>query len=48
MVMLFLGRPVCLILACAVLGSLLMPFMAITLLWILNTSRATAQWRNRP
>ena len=46
MVMLFLGQPVYLILAYGVLGALFMPFMAITLLWILNTDRTPAPWRN--
>ncbi|MFC3170064.1 MULTISPECIES: Nramp family divalent metal transporter [Paracoccus] len=46
MVMLFLGQPVYLILAYGVLGALFMPFMAITLLWILNTDRTPAEWRN--
>ncbi|VDS07845.1 Divalent metal cation transporter MntH [Paracoccus haematequi] len=46
MVMLFLGQPVYLILAYGVLGALFMPFMAITLLWILNTARTPAEWRN--
>lgn len=46
MVMLFLGQPVYLILAYGVLGALFMPFMAITLLWILNTDRTPAAWRN--
>ncbi|MDT1062700.1 Nramp family divalent metal transporter [Paracoccus sp. CPCC 101403] len=48
MVMMFLGQPVYLILAYGVLGSLFMPYMAITLLWILNTDRVPAEWRNRP
>ena len=46
MIMLFLGQPVYLVLAYGVLGSLFMPFLAITLLWILNTDRVPAQWRN--
>lgn len=46
MIMLFLGQPVYLILAYGVLGALFMPFMAITLLWILNTARTPAEWRN--
>ncbi|MCJ8138990.1 Nramp family divalent metal transporter [Falsirhodobacter halotolerans] len=47
MIMMFLGQPVYLILAYGVLGSLFMPFMAITLLWILNTDRIPAEWRNK-
>jgi len=46
MVMLFLGQPVYLILAYGVLGALFMPFMSVTLLWILNTNRVPKQWRN--
>ncbi|OWJ75355.1 Nramp family divalent metal transporter [Haematobacter genomosp. 1] len=46
MVMLFLGQPVYLILAYGVLGALFMPFMSVTLLWILNTDRVPKQWRN--
>ena len=46
MVMMFLGRPVVLILAYGVLGAFFMPFLALTLLWILNTDRVPRQWRN--
>jgi Mn2+/Fe2+ NRAMP family transporter len=46
MIMLFLGRPVWLILAYGVLGAFFMPFMSVTLLWILNTSRTPERWRN--
>ncbi|WP_273692248.1 Nramp family divalent metal transporter [Ketogulonicigenium vulgare] len=48
MVMLFLGQPVYLILAYGVLGALFMPFMSVTLLWILNTDRVPREWRNGP
>jgi Mn2+/Fe2+ NRAMP family transporter len=44
--MLFLGQPVYLILAYGVLGALFMPFMAVTLLWLLNTDRVPKAWRN--
>jgi Mn2+/Fe2+ NRAMP family transporter len=47
MVMMFLGKPVGLILAYGVLGAFFMPFLAVTLLWILNTDRTPAEWRNR-
>ena len=47
MVMMFLGKPVGLILAYGVLGAFFMPFLAITLLWILNTDRTPAEWRNK-
>ncbi|ANG98717.1 iron transporter [Brucella pseudogrignonensis] len=46
MIMMFLGQPIYLILAYGVLGALFMPFMSVTLLWILNTDRVPAQWRN--
>jgi Mn2+/Fe2+ NRAMP family transporter len=47
MVMLFLGKPVWLILAYGVLGAFFMPFLAITLLWLLNTDRTPVEWRNK-
>ncbi|NHA70258.1 Nramp family divalent metal transporter, partial [Phycicoccus flavus] len=47
-VLMLLGKPVYLILAYGVLGSLFMPFLAVTLLWILNTDRVPRQWRNKP
>ncbi|GAB3989117.1 Nramp family divalent metal transporter [Nocardioides marmoraquaticus] len=47
MIMLFLGQPVWLIVAYTVLGAFFMPFLAITLLWLLNTDRTPAEWRNR-
>jgi hypothetical protein len=45
--MLFAGQPVYLILAYGVLGAVFMPFLAITLLWLLNTDRVPAEWRNK-
>jgi hypothetical protein len=36
-----------LILAYGVLGALFMPFMAVTLLWLLNTDRVPVAWRNK-
>ncbi len=48
MTMMFLGQPVGLILAYGVLGALFMPFLAITLLWLLNTDRVPKEWRNKP
>lgn len=48
MIMMFLGRPVVLILAYGVLGAFFMPFLALTLLWILNTDRVPRTWRNGP
>ena len=47
MVMMFLGEPVWLILAYGVLGAFFMPFLAVTLLWLLNTDRTPAEWRNQ-
>ncbi|WP_374929237.1 Nramp family divalent metal transporter [Kytococcus sedentarius] len=47
MIMMFLGEPVWLILAYGVLGAFFMPFLAVTLLWILNTDRTPALWRNK-
>lgn len=47
MIMMFLGEPVWLILAYGVLGAFFMPFLAVTLLWILNTDRTPAMWRNK-
>ncbi|MCL8024868.1 Nramp family divalent metal transporter [Nocardioides bruguierae] len=46
MAMLFLGKPVYLILAYGVLGAVFMPFLAVTLLWLLNTHRVPAGARN--
>ena len=47
MVMLFLGEPVWLILAYGVLGAFFMPFLAVTLLWLLNSDRTPREWRNK-
>jgi Mn2+/Fe2+ NRAMP family transporter len=47
MVMMFLDKPVGLILAYGVLGAFFMPFLAVTLLWLLNTDRTPAEWRNK-
>lgn len=45
--LLFLDQPVALIIAYGVLGALFMPFLSLTLLWLLNTKRTPKQWRNR-
>jgi Mn2+/Fe2+ NRAMP family transporter len=45
--MLYLGKPVYLILAYGVLGAFFMPFLAVTLLWLLNTDRVPRGWRNK-
>jgi Mn2+/Fe2+ NRAMP family transporter len=47
MTMMFLGEPVWLILAYGVLGAFFMPFLAVTLLWLLNTERTPEEWRNK-
>lgn len=46
MALLFLERPFALIVAYGVLGSLFMPFLAGTLIWLLNSGRVAAEWRN--
>ncbi|MFJ6003074.1 Nramp family divalent metal transporter [Arthrobacter sp. NPDC092385] len=47
MVLLLIGRPFFLILLYGVLGSFFMPFLAITLLVLLNSTRLASQWRNK-
>ena len=46
MALLFLDRPFGLVVAYGVLGAFFMPFLALTLLWLLNSSRTPAQHRN--
>ena len=46
MMLLFMDRPFGLIVAYGVLGSLFMPFLAGTLLWLLNSDRVPKEWRN--
>ena len=46
MLLLILDKPVFLILLYGVLGALFMPFLAVTLLGLLNTSRTPGKWRN--
>ncbi|GGF32241.1 iron transporter [Marmoricola endophyticus] len=46
-ILIYLGKPVALILAYGVLGAFFMPFLAVTLLWILNTDRVPREWRNK-
>ncbi|MCY6798714.1 hypothetical protein OYA92_24685, partial [Escherichia coli] len=46
MLLLLLDKPVFLILLYGVLGALFMPFRAVTLLGLLNTSRTPKKWRN--
>lgn len=45
-VLLFMDNPFGLIVAYGVLGSLFMPFLAGTLLWLLNSKRVPAEWRS--
>jgi Mn2+/Fe2+ NRAMP family transporter len=45
--LIFLGQPVYLILAYGVLGAFFMPFLSVTLLWMLNTDRVPHEWRNK-
>jgi zinc transporter ZupT len=40
-------RPIGLIVLYGVLGALFMPFLAITLLWLLNSSRTPVEWRSQ-
>ncbi|WP_151640784.1 Nramp family divalent metal transporter [Corynebacterium sp. 11A] len=46
MLLLFLGRPVVLVLLYGVLGAFFMPFLGFTLLILLNTDATPKQWRN--
>ncbi|PSK86293.1 Mn2+/Fe2+ NRAMP family transporter [Murinocardiopsis flavida] len=46
MLLLLLGQPVTLIIVYGVLGSAFMPFLAFTLMWLLNSKRTPQQWRN--
>lgn len=46
MLLLFLGRPFGLVIAYGALGAFFMPFLAITLLWLLNSARVPRRWRN--
>lgn len=46
MLLLFMDRPFGLIVAYGVLGSLFMPFLAGTLLWLLNSNRVPTEWRS--
>ena len=41
-----MDRPFGLIVAYGVLGSLFMPFLAGTLIWLLNSSRTPKEWRS--
>ncbi|MFD5587826.1 Nramp family divalent metal transporter [Streptomyces sp. NPDC058733] len=45
-VLLFQGQPFRLIILYGVLGAAFMPFLALTLIWLLNSSRTPRHWRN--
>lgn len=46
MVLLFQGQPFRLIILYGVLGAAFLPFLALTLIWLLNSARTPAEWRN--
>ncbi|MEV3861116.1 Nramp family divalent metal transporter [Streptomyces sp. NPDC050095] len=45
-VLLFQGQPFRLVILYGVLGAAFMPFLALTLVWLLNSSRTPTSWRN--
>jgi Mn2+/Fe2+ NRAMP family transporter len=45
-VLLFQGQPFRLIILYGVLGAAFMPFLALTLIWLLNSARTPREWRN--
>ncbi|WP_151771575.1 Nramp family divalent metal transporter [Streptomyces abyssomicinicus] len=45
-VLLFQGQPFRLVIIYGVLGAAFMPFLALTLIWLLNSARTPAEWRN--
>ncbi|MCH0541085.1 Nramp family divalent metal transporter [Streptomyces sp. MUM 203J] len=46
MALLFLDKPFVLVIVYGVIGAFFMPFLALTLLWLLNSSRTPSAWRN--
>ncbi|MFE3825028.1 Nramp family divalent metal transporter [Streptomyces sp. NPDC059092] len=44
--LLFLDEPFGLVVVYGVLGAFFMPFLALTLIWLLNSSRTPTEWRN--
>ncbi|MGY0492097.1 Nramp family divalent metal transporter [Streptomyces sp. WG-D5] len=46
MILLFQGQPFRLVIIYGVLGAAFMPFLALTLVWLLNSSRTPRSWRN--
>ncbi|MFE6284814.1 Nramp family divalent metal transporter [Streptomyces sp. NPDC057877] len=47
-VLIFQGQPFRLVIVYGVLGAAFMPFLALTLIWLLNSARTPAEWRNGP
>ncbi|MBN0045319.1 Nramp family divalent metal transporter [Streptomyces actuosus] len=47
-VLLFQGRPFRLVILYGVLGAAFLPFLAGTLMWLLNSARTPRRWRNGP
>src|ERR687890_52665 len=47
MVLLIFGRPITLVIVYASLGALFFPFLALTLLYLLNSRRVDPEYRNR-
>lgn len=47
MLLLFIGKPVGIIITYGVLGAFFMPFLAITLLFLLNSKHTPKEWRNK-
>ncbi|CAL9567530.1 Nramp family divalent metal transporter [Streptomyces griseomycini] len=47
-VLLFQGEPFRLVIVYGVLGAAFMPFLALTLIWLLNSSRTPSEWRSGP
>ncbi|MER5495343.1 Nramp family divalent metal transporter [Streptomyces sp. NPDC002490] len=48
MVLLFQGQPFRLVILYGVLGAAFLPFLALTLVWLLNSDRTPREWRNGP
>lgn len=46
MTLLWLDQPFGLVVVYGVLGAFFMPFLALTLIWLLNSSRTPVEWRN--
>jgi Mn2+/Fe2+ NRAMP family transporter len=46
MLLLMMGEPIAIVIAYGALGAVFLPFLALTLLWLLNTSRVPCEHRN--